>query len=81
MLFQEVTRWKWNPFASMFLKQRSLALAMFRDDGRTLRRLADHAHKNIVRWVEYDTGGHYAAHQVPELWLDDVRNFFRSLHQ
>jgi hypothetical protein len=54
---------------------------MFRDDWRTFRRLAERAHKNIVQWSEYDTGGHYAAHQVPELLVGDVRKFFRSLHQ
>ena len=58
-----------------------IALAMFRDDWRTFRRLAERAHKNIVQWSEYDTGGHYAAHQVPELFVGDVRRFFHSLRQ
>jgi hypothetical protein len=34
---------------------------------------------NIVQWTEYDTGGHYAAHQVPELLVEDMRKFFRSV--
>jgi pimeloyl-ACP methyl ester carboxylesterase len=56
-----------------------IALAMFRDDGRAFRRLADKAHQNIVQWIIYDSGGHYAAHQVPELLVGDIQTFFRPL--
>jgi epoxide hydrolase len=58
-----------------------LALAMFRDDGRAFRRLADCAYKNIVQWTLYDSGGHYAAHQVPELLVGDIQRFFHSLRK
>jgi epoxide hydrolase len=34
-----------------------------------------------VRWTEYPHGGHYAALTVPEVWLNDVREFFRDLRQ
>ena len=34
---------------------------------------------NIQRWSRYDRGGHFAAFEVPELWLQDVRAFFRDL--
>jgi hypothetical protein len=47
--------------------------------GETDRRLAERAHKNILQWSEYNADGHYAAHQVPELLVGDVRNFFRVL--
>lgn len=33
----------------------------------------------IVHWSEFDRGGHFAAIEVPELLVDDVRVFFRSL--
>ncbi|MBX3084895.1 MAG: epoxide hydrolase [Anaerolineae bacterium] len=56
-----------------------LALAMFRDDGRAFRRLADRAYTNIVQWTEFDTGGHYGAYQVPDLLVSDVRKFFRTI--
>jgi epoxide hydrolase len=58
-----------------------LALAMFRDDARAFRRLADRAYKNIVQWKLYDSGGHYAAHQVPKLFVGDIQRFFRSLRR
>jgi pimeloyl-ACP methyl ester carboxylesterase len=56
-----------------------LGLSMFRDDSKAFRRLADHAHKNIVHWTEYDQGNHYAAHTVPDLWVSDVQKFFSAL--
>ncbi|MBI1278813.1 MAG: alpha/beta fold hydrolase [Anaerolineaceae bacterium] len=56
-----------------------IGLAMFRDDGRAFRRLADRLYTRITQWTLYDTGGHYAAYQVPELWLADVRKFFHQL--
>ena len=31
----------------------------------------------IVRWSEFDQGGHLAAMEVPALLIDDVRMFFR----
>lgn len=57
-----------------------IALAMFRDDSRAFRRLVDRVYTNVTQWTLYDTGGHYAAHQTPELWIADVQKFFSSLH-
>jgi pimeloyl-ACP methyl ester carboxylesterase len=34
---------------------------------------------NIVRWTEMPRGGHFAAMEEPELLVEDVRAFFRSL--
>jgi pimeloyl-ACP methyl ester carboxylesterase len=33
----------------------------------------------IVRWSEFDAGNHFAAMSAPELLLEDVRAFFRTL--
>lgn len=33
----------------------------------------------IVRWTDYDKGGHYAVMTQPKLWLNDVRQFFAEL--
>lgn len=54
-----------------------IALAMFRDDGRAFRRLADRIYSHIAQWTLYESGGHYAAYQVPELLVGDIRKFFR----
>jgi len=34
---------------------------------------------NIVRWQNYGRGGHYPAVEVPELFLDEIRQFAASL--
>ncbi|MFB4310452.1 epoxide hydrolase family protein [Actinomadura sp. GTD37] len=56
-----------------------IGLASFAYDFRPLRRFAERDHKNIVHWREYDRGGHWAAHDAPDLLLNDVRAFFRGL--
>ena len=34
---------------------------------------------NVVHWSEFDRGGHFAAMEVPDLLVGDVRTFFRDL--
>ncbi|MFA5910420.1 MAG: epoxide hydrolase family protein [Vicinamibacterales bacterium] len=34
---------------------------------------------NITRWTEMPKGGHFAAFEQPQLFVDDVRAFFRSV--
>ena len=54
-------------------------LAGFGGDFYGIRRLAERDHKNIVRWTTHDHGGHFAAHKVPDLYVADVRAFFRAI--
>jgi pimeloyl-ACP methyl ester carboxylesterase len=35
----------------------------------------------VVRWTEFDRGGHFAAMEEPDLLVDDVRAFFRQLRE
>jgi epoxide hydrolase len=37
------------------------------------------ARYNLTRWTEMPRGGHFAALEEPELLVDDVRAFFRTL--
>ena len=37
--------------------------------------------ENIVRWTEFDRGGHFAALEEPDLLIDDVRAFFGELRE
>jgi pimeloyl-ACP methyl ester carboxylesterase len=53
------------------------AVANFQGD-RAVRGLAELA-SNVVRWNEYQVGGHFAALQAPDELVTDVREFFRSL--
>ncbi|WP_328771730.1 epoxide hydrolase family protein [Streptomyces sp. NBC_00286] len=34
---------------------------------------------NVVRWTELDRGGHFLAMEAPDLLVDDVRAFFRTV--
>ena len=45
-----------------------------------LRRSGDSpsGRNNIVHWTEFDRGGHFAAMEVPDLLVGDVRAFFRQ---
>ncbi|MEU8950829.1 epoxide hydrolase family protein [Streptomyces sp. NPDC048489] len=55
------------------------ALAVFPHEPQVpLRHIADRTN-NIVRWTEFERGGHFAAAEEPELLVEDVRAFFRSL--
>jgi pimeloyl-ACP methyl ester carboxylesterase len=54
-------------------------LASFAYDFRPVRRLAERDHRNIVSWNEYPRGSHWAAQDAPDLLLQDIRQFFRSL--
>jgi pimeloyl-ACP methyl ester carboxylesterase len=54
------------------------ALAVFPQDFRTVRTFAERAN-NIVRYTEFDRGGHFAYTTDPDLVVDDLREFFASL--
>lgn len=43
-----------------------------------VRRYVEAEH-NIVRWVDVDRGGHFAAVEEPEILAGDIREFFESL--
>jgi pimeloyl-ACP methyl ester carboxylesterase len=53
-----------------------LALAQFPHDLQAIRACAERDHANIVSWNTYDRGGHYAAHEAPDLLVRDIRTFF-----
>ncbi|KUO07246.1 epoxide hydrolase family protein [Streptomyces sp. DSM 15324] len=53
-------------------------VAVFPHDVLPVRALAERG-ANIVRWTEFDRGGHFAAMEEPELLVGDIRAFFREL--
>ncbi|WP_218824823.1 epoxide hydrolase family protein [Asanoa hainanensis] len=55
------------------------AVAVFPHDNFRPRRHIAERSDNIVRWTEYDRGGHFAAMEQPELLVSDIRAFFRAL--
>jgi pimeloyl-ACP methyl ester carboxylesterase len=52
-------------------------VAVFAEDV-AIRRYAEQGH-NIVHWSDFDCGGHFAAMEVPDLLVSDIRAFFRAL--
>jgi pimeloyl-ACP methyl ester carboxylesterase len=55
------------------------ALAVFpHDNYLPLRHIAERTNR-IVRWTEFDHGGHFPALEQPELLVADIRAFFRQL--
>ena len=52
-------------------------VAVFAEDV-AIRRYAERSN-NIVHWSDFDTGGHFAAMETPDLLVGDVRAFFRTL--
>jgi pimeloyl-ACP methyl ester carboxylesterase len=44
---------------------------------RPSRRWAEARYTDIRHWSELPRGGHFAALEQPELFVDDVRSFFR----
>jgi pimeloyl-ACP methyl ester carboxylesterase len=54
------------------------ALAVFPQDFRTIRAFAQRS-TTIVRYTEFDRGGHFAYTTDPDLVVEDVRAFFSSL--
>src|SRR6188472_3773054 len=65
-----------HPQRETVVSQGRIGVAMFKDDFQTIRPLAERDNDNIVHWSEFDRGGHYAALEVPELVVGDLRVFF-----
>jgi pimeloyl-ACP methyl ester carboxylesterase len=52
-------------------------IAVFPTDP-AIRRIAEREH-HLVHWSEFPRGGHFAAMEAPDLLIDDIRTFFRTL--
>jgi pimeloyl-ACP methyl ester carboxylesterase len=53
-------------------------VAVFGFDEVPIRRYGEQSN-TIVRWTEFDVGGHYAVLEVPDVWVGDVRTLFASI--
>jgi microsomal epoxide hydrolase len=59
-----------------------LGVAVYRHDASLpIRRLADARFPNIVQWNEFDRGGHFAAMEEPDLFVQDLWSFARALQR
>ncbi|MFI2489551.1 epoxide hydrolase family protein [Promicromonospora kroppenstedtii] len=62
--------------AEPVVSQGRIGVAVFADDFKTIRAFAERDNANIQHWAEYPTGGHYAAMEVPDQLVADIRTFF-----
>ncbi|MDB5542368.1 MAG: epoxide hydrolase, partial [Devosia sp.] len=62
----------WSPKANSGVPT---GVAVFGYDEVPIRRYGETSN-TIVRWTEFDVGGHYAVLEVPDVWIGDVRGFF-----
>jgi pimeloyl-ACP methyl ester carboxylesterase len=54
------------------------AVAVFEEGDIAIRKYGEQGN-DIVRWTEYEKGSHYAVLEVPEVWTNDVQEFFHDL--
>ncbi|MEV6193755.1 epoxide hydrolase family protein [Streptomyces sp. NPDC051920] len=55
------------------------ALAVFPEENFVALRHVAERTDTLVRWTEFDRGGHFAAMEEPDLLVADIRAFFRQL--
>ena len=53
-----------------------IGVAVFADDFQTIRPLAERDNTRIEHWTEHPAGGHFAALEVPDVVVADLRTFF-----
>ena len=46
---------------------------------RPIRKWAERKYPNLIHWHELPRGGHFAAFEQPELFVDELRDAFRSI--
>jgi len=90
VLAQATLYWLTNTYATAaryhYAEQRSgaepvvstgrIGVAVFKDDFQTIRSLAERDNARIEHWSEFPRGGHYAALEVPDDVVADLRAFF-----
>jgi pimeloyl-ACP methyl ester carboxylesterase len=64
--------------AEPVVSQGRIGVAVFKDDFQTIRAFAERDNANIVHWSEFPRGGHFAAMEVPEDLVADLRAFFAT---
>lgn len=68
-----------NSGAEPALNHAPTGVAVFADDFKTIRPLADRDNPNITHWSTFKDGGHFASLERPEEVTQDLRKFFRNL--
>ncbi|WP_164234506.1 epoxide hydrolase family protein [Microbacterium hydrocarbonoxydans] len=54
-------------------------VSVFKNDFHSIRPFAERDNDRIVFWKEHEVGGHFAAMEVPDILVADLREFFAPL--
>lgn len=58
-----------------------IGVAVFADDFRSVRTFAERDNTAIVHWTEHERGGHFAALEVPDALVADLRTFYAARYR
>ncbi|WP_125778332.1 epoxide hydrolase family protein [Antribacter gilvus] len=65
--------------AEPVVSQGRTGVAVFADDFQTIRAFAERDNANLAHWSEFPRGGHFAAMEVPDDVVADLRVFFSGV--
>ena len=85
--FVTTSRWYWHTFRTPpqavpdpeAARKVPLGLPVFPKEMVFVPRAAAEAAGNVVHWTEQPRGGHFAPAEVPDLFVEDIRAFYRKL--
>lgn len=69
----------WESFKDMFTNPLDIAVGISifpRELFRPSKRWSERVYKNLIHWNDVDKGGHFAAFEQPELFVNEVRTCF-----
>ena len=72
----------WESFNSMIAKPMSMpcGISIFpKELFRPARHWAERVYQNLIHWNELDKGGHFAAFEQPEIFVNEVRTCFAKI--
>ena len=77
--YKEVLMNPWRPSHNRFpVVEAPTALGVYLSDVLLMPRRWSEAYHNLQQYRVHERGGHFAPYEVPEIFLDDVRTFFRT---
>ena len=85
--FVTTSRWYWHTFRTPpqavpdpeAARQVPFGMPVFPKEMIFVPRAAAEASANVIHWTEHARGGHFAPSEVPDVFTEDVRAFFRKL--
>lgn len=78
--YYEATHRPWTPsHARMPVVETPTAVAVFRNEVILHPKRWAERYFNLKRWTVHQKGGHFAAAEVPDVMVEELRSFFRTL--